>query len=271
MDIPSAEWNAAIPIRRARRQYGLTQLAMGEITSIHNICREFKPFPGARAQLVTESADVVLGGIKGSYGIIRGASAFIAFIGDMDDPHIQEKVGYTGEGIILEATARGLATCWVAGTFRRKAASAVVKLARSEKIIAVSPIGHAPQRYTLAEKVLPATVRAHRRKLLSQLTSGLEATEWPQWMRAALEAARLAPSAYNRQPWRFHLEPNSITVLVDIPGREFTFSKRLDCGIAMLHIKVASLDCGVRGEWELLESPLVAKFTVSRNAGDPQR
>jgi hypothetical protein len=268
MDILAEDWHAAIPIRRSRRQYGSFPLEPDMIAHIQQVCRGFHPFPQARAELITESADAVLGGMKGSYGLIKGATAFIAFIGDMDDPFVQEKAGYTGEGIILEATARGLATCWVAGSFRRKTASAIVELARNERIIAVSPIGHAPQSYTFGEKMLPTIVRAHKRKPLSELTGGLDEAAWPQWMRTALEAARLAPSAYNRQPWRFHLEPNSITISVDIPGREFTFSKRLDCGIAMLHVEVAALDRGVRGEWELLESPQVANFTVSGGTGE---
>jgi hypothetical protein len=87
-------------------------------------------------------------------------------------------------------------------------------------------------------------------------------------MRAALEAARLAPSAYNRQPWRFHLGPNSITVSAVELKRDFGFSARLDCGIAMLHVEIAALDRGVRGEWKLLESPQVANFTVSGGTGE---
>jgi hypothetical protein len=30
----------------------------------------------------------------------------------------------------------------------------------------------------------------------------------------------------------------------------------------MLHIEVAALDFGVKGKWELMEAPQVAKFTV---------
>jgi hypothetical protein len=266
MDIPFQQWHAAIPMRRARRQYGSVQLDPDTIAHMQNICHEFKPFPTARAELVTHSADTVLGGMKGSYGLIKGATAFISFIGDMGDPFVQEKVGYTGEGIILEATASGLATCWVAGSFRRKFASAIVELARNERIIAVTPIGQAPDSYTLGERILPTIIRAHKRKPLSELTSGLGETEWPQWVKSALEAARLAPSAYNRQPWRFFLEPNCITVSAVELKRDFGFSVRLDCGIAMLHVEVAALDCGVRGGWELLASPRVARFTVT---GDP--
>jgi hypothetical protein len=86
-------------------------------------------------------------------------------------------------------------------------------------------------------------------------------------MRAALEAARLAPSAVNRQPWRFHVEPGSVTVSVDNDHLTFGISKRLDCGIAMLHIEAAALDCGAQGEWELLSGLDVARFTVG-SSGD---
>ena len=63
-------------------------------------------------------ADKVFRGMIGSYGRINGAPAFIAFIGDMQSQYVQEEVGYTGEGIILEATALGLGTCWVGGFFK---------------------------------------------------------------------------------------------------------------------------------------------------------
>lgn len=65
------------------------------------------------------------------------------------------------------------------------------------------------------------------------------------------EAARLAPSAINRQPWTFHMEPDSITVSVSSTGREFVLSKRLCCGIAMLQIEVAASNYGRQGHYYL--------------------
>ena len=59
----------------------------------------------------------VFRGIVGSYGRIDNAPAYVAFIGDIYSSHVQEAVGYTGEGIILEATALDLGTCWVGGLF----------------------------------------------------------------------------------------------------------------------------------------------------------
>jgi len=263
LEIPYRDWNAAIHIRTSRRRYKGGEIEPDILSHMQSFCREFRPFPQARAELVNQHIDTILNGLRGSYGLIKGATAMMAFIGDMRDPHMQEKLGYTGEGIVLEATARGLNTCWVAGSFRRKAASAAIGTARNERVIAVSPIGYAQDSYSFGERILPAIVHARRRKPLSELTIGLEETDWPQWMKAALEAARLAPSAYNRQPWRFMLETDSITVSSIELKHDFGFSVRLDCGIAMLHIEIAVRDCGLQGQWQFLDPPDVARFIIT--------
>ena len=81
----------------------------------------------------------------------------------------------------------------------------------------------------------------------------------------ALEAARLAPSARNRQPWRFRVRDGAITITEDgrpaLPG----ISKRLDCGIALLHLELGARAAGVSGRSELLDPPQVARF--SRDSG----
>jgi len=194
--------------------------------------------------------------------MIQNAPAFFAFIGDMSGDHIQEKMGYTGEGIVLEATALGLGTCWVALSYRLGSAMSIVKLSSSEKLIAVSPIGYATNVITFEEKAITGFGAMHKRKPLSTMVSGLEQARWPLWIHNALEAARLSPSATNRQPWNFHVENDSITISIKNPGMEFNVSKRLDCGIAMLHLELGAGNQGIRGEWELLKHPAVARFKV---------
>jgi hypothetical protein len=106
MDIPFSRWHQAIEKRRSRRHFDPNlPIAPEALAALDKVCNQFAPFPQARSRLVTESAKGVFKGIIGSYGKVKDAPAFIAFIGDMDDPFVQEKVGYTGEGIILEATA----------------------------------------------------------------------------------------------------------------------------------------------------------------------
>jgi len=263
MEIPFSRWHAAIPHRKSRRQFDGAELRPDELAQLQQLCREFRPFPQARAEMTTHLVDRVFRGLIGSYGRVRGAPALVAFIGDMNDPHVQEKVGYLGEGIILEATAMGLDTCWVGGFYRPRTAASVFGIGGNEKVVSVTPVGRAAEKYSLDEKVMTGFARSRRRKPLSKLVTGIPGEKYPRWIKAALEAGRLAPSAINRQPWRFHVEPDSITVSAGSPWITFGISKRLDCGIAMLHIEVAAMDYGVRGSWGFLPPPDVARFRIT--------
>jgi len=262
MEIPFSRWYAAIEERRSRRLFDQNPLRQDLIEHLDTVCQEYRPFEEARSVLVNKSPDRVFKGAIGHYGKIKGASAFIAFIGSKDDPKIHEKVGYSGEGIILEATALNIGTCWVGGFFRPEEAASLAEIKDNEKVFAVTPIGYAIEKWSLEEKIMTGFGMTHRRKSLIELVTGLEESQWPMWVKTALEAARLAPSAVNRQPWRFHVEKNSITVSVDNLDDTYNISKRLDCGIAMLHIEVSSLHCDVRGTWEFLKPPGVARFIV---------
>ncbi|MBE0479908.1 MAG: nitroreductase family protein [Dehalococcoidia bacterium] len=264
MDIPHAEWYRAIRHRRSRRSYDGVPLEPETIERLRTVCREFRPFPEVRSEVIEDDPDKVLRGILGSYGKIKGAPALIAFVGRMDDPHVQEKLGYTGEGIILEATSMGLGTCWVGGFFRPRVAGSLIGLTGKEKVVAVTPVGRMRDRFSREERVMTGFGLMHRRKSLAALTGGADMGLLPEWAKAALEAARIAPSAVNRQPWRCRADAGSITVSVDSPGFDISISRRLDCGIAMLHIEVAALEYGVQGRWEFLSHPGVARFTVQQ-------
>jgi hypothetical protein len=218
------------------------------------------PFPNARSYLVTESVKDVFRGIVGSYGKVKGAPAFIAFIGNMNSASVQEEVGYTGEGVILEASALGLNTCWVAGFFKPDSVASLVEIKSNERVLAVTPVGYARRFESLEEKLMTGFGRTHRRVPISRLISSLAQDSLLEWIRASIQAARLAPSAVNRQPWGFDVQDGGITVYVRTGGPEFSVSKRLDCGIAMLHIEVTALNRGVRGDWQFLKAPQVARF-----------
>jgi hypothetical protein len=40
------------------------------------------------------------------------------------------------------------------------------------------------------------------------------------------------------------------------------FPKRLDCGIAMLHIELRTMAAGEKGRWEMLRTPDVGRFEL---------
>jgi len=266
MDIPYLRWHPTIEKRRSRRRFDANRpIERDKLSALDAACRQFTPFPAARAYLVTDPVKDVFKGIVGSYGKIKGAPAFIAFIGNMDSTSVQEEVGYTGEGIILEATALGLNTCWVAGFFRNEVVASLIEIKSNERVLAVTPVGYSPGVESLEEKLMTFFGRTHRRLPVSRLVSKPDRDDLPEWIKASLEATRLAPSAVNRQPWGFDIAEDSITVYIRTGGREFAVSKRLDCGIAMLHLEVAAMSYGVKGRWQFLEAPQVARFSYGQN------
>jgi hypothetical protein len=213
-------------------------------------------------EFISEPPDDIFANALVFYGNIKRAPAFLAFVGDTSDPNLQEKMGYSGEAAVLEATSLGLGTCWVALTYNAKAVKSLVKLGQNEKLICVSPVGYTNKTRSVEDTIYSGFGANHERKPLPGMVSGLAEPGWPDWARAAVEAGRLAPSAMNRQPWSFHIAKDSITVSVKNRGMEFNVAKRLDCGIAMLHIELGALSEGVKGHWELLKQPQVGKFSV---------
>ncbi|MBN2076590.1 MAG: hypothetical protein JW762_13665 [Dehalococcoidales bacterium] len=264
MDIPASRWYKVIEKRRSRRRYDERLPKGNHLKRIKSVCEDFRPFESARSVFVQEPPDNVFKGIIGAYGTIKGAKAFIAFVGNSRHPAVEEQVGYMGEGIVLDAEASSLNTCWVGGTFKRELVDSLVDLQKNEKVYAITPVGYARKGLNLEERVMAGFGLMHRRKSLSETTRGLKKSQWPKWMKLSLEAARIAPSAVNRQPWLFLLDENSITVAVNDKKlrRESTMSKRLCCGIAMLHIDVAARNIGIKGKWEFLNPPGVARFSV---------
>jgi len=267
MEIPFDRWYEAVFKRRSRRQFEQRRLRENDLKSLYSICENFRPFPEARAVLCNQSPEDVFKGAVGKYGKIKGASCFVAFIGKSDFPHVNEKVGYTGEGIILEATAMGLSTCWVAGFYRPEIAAEIAGVGFNERVLSVSPIGYSIEEWTFEEKLMSGFGRSHRRKPLNELIIGAQNDALITQLSPILELARLAPSAVNRQPWRFYLEDDGITISTDDLKDTFNIPKRLDCGIAMLHLEIACLKYGLKGKWEFLEPLKVAKYNFfSMNA-----
>ncbi|MTI79690.1 MAG: nitroreductase [Firmicutes bacterium] len=262
MQIPVKKWYDAIYQRRSRRQFNGRELSTDITSHLEEFSKEINEYiTGVKAVLVNENPNQVFKGAIGSYGSIKGAPAYVAFVGNMEDANVQEKVGYIGEGFILEATSIGLATCWVGGFFRKEVAQKQVQINPNEQILAVSPVGYVDDKYSLEEKIMSKFAKSHNRKSLDELCV-TEEKNWPSWVQLALDAARLAPSAINRQPWRFSVEDNNIKVSADSLKDSYHISKRLDCGIAMIHIEVGANHGGVKGRWSYLEKPDVALFEV---------
>ena len=259
-------WYDAIGVRRSRRRYSDRKVARAALEALQTFCRDFRLAPGARVALTEDRGGLytgVLDKVGGAYGRVEGAPWAAAFIG----PEGSEiEVGYVGEAFVLEATRLGLGTCWVAGMFDREAAQRRFALEPGERVIAVTPVGHPLERKQFVERMMSAAVRSAARRQIEGIAPGLSRglapghAPSPDWAVTAVEAARLAPSGANRQPWRFRLERNA---LVMAAAEKVYWTAPIDYGIAMLHVELGAARAGVRGVWEHLPDPDVARFVPS--------
>jgi len=254
MEIPVKSWYDAIFLRHSQRRYS-GEVPDDEVTArIEKVCNDFRPFSGARAVLVRNpSKDVFKGAVGELFYKVKETPYYIAFIGDMDAPNVQTITGYLGEGVILEATALGLNTCWVGGFYRREPVMEQVSLKDGERVLGITPIGYSKKE---TDRV-GVSSKQYRRKNLDKLVLSGDVDD-KKWVRTALEAVRIAPSAANRQPWRFKIDRDAITVSANSKREGFNVSRKLDCGIAMLHLELGARVEGMSGDWKFLVYPDVA-------------
>lgn len=271
----------AIELRHSHRAYTGEPLPQDRRDKLAQFIESgWEPYPGARTRAVllegTETTARIFKGFLGSYGSVKDAPALVAFIAQTEDPYFYEATGYMGEQIVLCATRLGFETCWVGGYFRPEVAGEIAGLQPGERVLAVSAVGFAKQSGMagLYEGLFKFGTKMGKRKPVSELVY-LEDVTPPRWFDRAMEAVQIAPSSYNAQPWHvFYHKDGRITVssLVEYKdkhqlGHGSPNSSRLCCGIAMLHLKVASRALGIEGRWVPEEESVnpIASYWVPMN------
>jgi len=178
-----------------------------------------------------------------------------------EKPGFMLETGFRMEQVILLATRHGLGTCWIGGLFIEEKISSFLKLAKNERVIAITPLGYPDTSFygrTVHSVMHVAAPGSQRRKPLSQIVCGskfgsaLETND--QALLEVLECTQLAPSWTNSQPWRFIVDGNEIIALAEIRSSRFYHGKhyyRLDLGIAMSHFYLAAKELGWKGKWQV--------------------
>lgn len=153
------------------------------------------------------------------YGKFSGVRNYIALIGEKG-AGLDEKCGYYGERLVLKAQQLGLNTCWVAMTYKKINGAFTVNA--GEKLTVVIALGYGETQGT-----------AHQSKAASAVSNLSENT--PDWFKAGVEAALLAPTAMNQQ--KFHLQYADGKVSAKA-GRGFY--TKLDLGIVKYHFELGA-------------------------------
>jgi hypothetical protein len=199
----------------------------------------------------------------GTYGTIRGATAFILGAAAPGEMYLED-FGHAMERLILRATALGLGTCWIGGFFTRGSFSRRMGTSRTERVPSVTAVGRIFDQEHAREGLMRRSVGGSRRKSWEELfhDGGFDLPlprEGVGAYRVPLEMARLAPSASNKQPvrivrsgasWHFYIRrtPGYLPRLArNLTGIEDL--QRVDCGISMCHFELTAREIGLPGRW----------------------
>ncbi len=211
----------AIVARHSVRQYHDTPISGEHVQFLNERIASYNAEGNLHIQLVTEERKALAGIMARMLVGFNGAKNYFALIGP-DSPDLDERLGYYGERLVLEAQMLGLNTCWVGGTFSK--VKSACSISAGETFHAVIALGYGRTQG-----------KQHVSKPVEKLADGLEGA--PEWYRKGVEYALLAPTATNCQAFHFSREGNKVTLAY----KKRPFSE-MDRGIVKLHFEIGAGD-----------------------------
>ena len=211
----------AVRARHSVRKYVDRPIAADAVTALQSEIEKSNAASGLHIQLVLDEPKAFASGIL-KYGAFSGVKNYLVMAGPKGEA-AQESIGYYGERLVLLAQTLGLHSCWVGLTYKK--IPGTFTLAEGEVVYCVISLG-----YGAEEGV------QHPLKPLAKFyeTEG----EAPAWFLSGVEAAVLAPTAINRQKFKFILhgdnkvEAKALSSLVGYT--------RLDLGIVRYHFEIGA-------------------------------
>ena len=201
-------------LRKSSRKYSMTPLAEAELQAMEDFIRQMRPLlPDVeiRHRLV---------GPEQVKGLLTPRAPHYVVISGAPRPHRDLAAGFLFQQLDLYLSCRGFGTCWLGAAKGRD-------MPFSEEDILAICFGETAGPHT-------RTAAEFKRKSLREIASG----EDPR-----LEAARLAPSGINSQPWYFIVQDGMIHVYQAVSGKlraMFYDLEELDVGIALCHLALAT-------------------------------
>lgn len=192
-------------------------------------------------------------GIAGYQGVMIEAPNYLILLSE-NHPHSIENAGYVGERAILKARDLGVDSCWVSYSDGNMVKS-VLGIESDKEVVALIALG-----YAASNKKIEGATKTGENYSKSEVSVTQDASErigieemvfidkWgnsatPEILeeRALLDAfsyARMAPSALNKQPWRFIVDGGRVILAIKNENYEGSYINRIDAGIVMLYFGV---------------------------------
>ena len=208
----------AMQARHSVRQYKNQPLAPESAAALRQEIEACNREGGLHIQLVADEPKA-FNGLMAHYGKFSGVTNYIALIGPKG-PDLEERCGYYGERLVLQAQQLGLNTCWVAMTYSKIRNAFTVS--PGETLCVVIALGYGQTQGA-----------AHNSKTVQQVSR--VAGEMPLWFENGVKAALLAPTAMNQQKFTFTLRGSKVRAEAGLG-----FYAKVDLGIVKYHFEVGS-------------------------------
>lgn len=210
----------AIDRRHSVRQYAERPIENEQVDLLNGIIEECNEQSGLHIQLILDDP-ACFSNFLAHYGKFTGAVNYIALVGPAAMADLDERCGYFGQRIVLEAQRMGLNTCWVAGTYGKGKCKAAIDA--GEKLVCVISIGYGKTQGT------------DRKSKPASKVCGVAEKDMPDWFKEGVEAALKAPTAMNQQRFTVALK-NGEPVITAKRGP----LTRIDLGIVKYNFEAAS-------------------------------
>lgn len=208
----------AMHARHSVRQYKDEALAPEILSELQAEIEACNSESGLHIQLVTNEPKA-FDGFMAHYGKFSGVTNYIALVGPKSGS-LEEKCGYYGERLVLKAQQLGLNTCWVAMTYSK--IPGAFQVGNGEKLTVVIALG-----YGKTQGI------SHTVKSPEQVSNINEGT--PDWFRAGVEAALLAPTAMNQQKFSLRYQDGNVTAKAGMG-----FYAKIDLGLVKYHFEIGA-------------------------------
>lgn len=269
---------------RAFRNKKVTDKDRKEIMDYMEACRRLVPDIMIRWIMLEEEGPEKLKGCVGYHNFLVEAPCYLLLLSERA-PKDMENAGYVGEDMVLKLTEMGLASCWItiqdADQLKKQ-----LGLEGPEMPVALIACGYEKMELGSLRIDIKSPSNVHLKKRSGMIAPKLYLDDavyegdWEQTssvsqlspssnLYQAFIAACCAPTALNRQPFRFLMDQNRVYLVIlpdELTGED---NARLNTGIVMHHFAMVmgrqnalygqwELDVNVEKEYHLPEGALVA-------------
>ena len=211
----------AIRQRHSVRRYTGQPIDKAVVETLRSAIESANAESGLNIQLVLNEPKAFASKIH-TYGTFSGVNDYLVMAGPKGKQW-EEKIGYYGEKMVLLAQTLGLNTCWVGLTYKKIPGAFTLRegdIVHCEIALGYGENQGVQHPLKPAEKFFEAD------------------GEVPEWFKAGLEAALLAPTAVNQQKFKFILhDGNKVETKTFFSPWGYTI---IDLGIVKYHFEIGA-------------------------------